>query len=136
MSDAEAEAAAGFDAGWYPVALWTFFAMTALMFVTVNTWIAVPYGRHARRGWGFGVALREAWIIMESPALFVMALVYHTGQVHLLHVPHILLRYLSKFFFLEKRLFYFILWLIPALPGPREGFGLLESEALFRKFRQ
>jgi hypothetical protein len=111
MSDAEAEAAtaAGFDAGWYSVALGAFFAMTALMFVTVNIWIAAPYGRHARRGWGFGVAVREAWIIMESPALFVMALVYHTGQFHLLHVPHILLRYLPKFFFGEKIILFYSL---------------------------
>lgn len=86
------KAAGGFDEAWYPVALGAFFAMTALMFIMVNFFGNAPYGRHVRRGWGFGVAVREAWIIMESPALFVMALVYHMGQFELLHVPHVLLR--------------------------------------------
>jgi steroid 5-alpha-reductase/3-oxo-5-alpha-steroid 4-dehydrogenase 1 len=80
-----------FDEGFYPIALWGYFAMVAVMFVVVNLMNA-PYGRHVKRGWGFGVAVREAWIIMESPALFVMALVYHAGHFHLLHVPHVLLR--------------------------------------------
>lgn len=81
-----------FDEGLYPIALLGFFAMVVIMFVVVN-YIIAPYGRHVKRGWGFGVAVREAWIIMESPALFVMALIYHIGQFHLLHVPHVLLRF-------------------------------------------
>jgi steroid 5-alpha-reductase/3-oxo-5-alpha-steroid 4-dehydrogenase 1 len=80
-----------FDEGLYPIALLGFFVMIVIMFIIVN-YINAPYGRHVKRGWGFGVAVREAWIIMESPALFVMALIYHTGQFHLLHVPHVLLR--------------------------------------------
>lgn len=87
------KAEADFDEGLYPIALWGYFAMVALIFLIVNFIISAPYGRHVKRGFGFGVAVREAWIIMESPSLFVMALVYHTGQFHLLHVPHVLLRY-------------------------------------------
>lgn len=86
------EEAAG-DEEWYTIALWGYFAMAAIMFVLVNFCLSAPYGRHVRRGWGFSVPVREGWIIMESPALFVMALVYHAGQFHLQHVPHVLLRY-------------------------------------------
>lgn len=83
------------DKNIYPIALWAMYALTLLTYY-ITTNMAIPYGRHVRKGWGQGVAVREAWIIMESPALFVMVLVYHHGQYHLQNVPHILLRY-AKF---------------------------------------
>lgn len=79
------------DAALYPLALWSFYAIAILTYITLSR-LNAPYGRHVRRGWGFGVAAREAWIIFESPALFVMVLVYHFGQFHTQTVPHVLLR--------------------------------------------
>lgn len=77
------------------------------MFVLVNFCLSAPYGRHVRRGWGFSVPVREGWIIMESPALFVMALVYHAGQFHLQHVPHVLLRMHQMHYFHRTLVFPF-----------------------------
>jgi protein-S-isoprenylcysteine O-methyltransferase Ste14 len=36
-------------------------------------WIAAPYGRHHRDGWGFSLPNRLAWVLMELPALLVIA---------------------------------------------------------------
>lgn len=40
-------------------------------------WIQAPYGRHStRQGWGVLVSAPVAWMVMESPNLWVTALVY------------------------------------------------------------
>jgi steroid 5-alpha-reductase len=75
----------------FKFALWGMYLVAALMYFGV-TRITAPFGRHTRRGWGPSMSAREAWIVMESPALFVMALVYHHGQHQQDVVPHLLLR--------------------------------------------
>jgi len=42
--------------------------------------ITAPYGRHARGGWGPTVENRLGWVIMESPAVYIVAAFYFTGQ--------------------------------------------------------
>jgi 3-oxo-5-alpha-steroid 4-dehydrogenase 1 len=37
--------------------------------------ISAPYGRHARSGWGISMPARYAWMIMEAPALAVIAFI-------------------------------------------------------------
>lgn len=49
--------------------------------------LTAPYGKHVRPGWGFSMHPRWAWLVMESPAVFVIALVCAaalsgTGQGH------------------------------------------------------
>ena len=57
--------------------------------ILINSWIAVgvvtfmvllvvsaPYGRHARSGWGPKLPKRLGWILMETPALYMMWLYY------------------------------------------------------------
>ena len=38
--------------------------------------ITVPYGRHARRGWGPVLSERIGWLFMEFPSVAVMPLLY------------------------------------------------------------
>ncbi len=75
----------------FKIALWGMYLVAALMYFGV-TRITAPFGRHTRRGWGPSMSAREAWIVMESPALFVMAVVYHHGQHQQDVVPHLFLR--------------------------------------------
>lgn len=47
---------------------------TALFF------IRAPYGRHYRKGWGPTLSNRVGWVLMESPAVFGMALLFLIGS--------------------------------------------------------
>ena len=57
--------------------------------ILINSWIGIgiitflillfitaPYGRHIRSGWGPNLQKRFGWILMETPALYVMWLFY------------------------------------------------------------
>jgi len=57
----------GFD---YLVLLW--FVMAGITF-TVLSFVAAPYGRHVRPGWGPTVDNNLGWVIMEAPAALVFA---------------------------------------------------------------
>ena len=50
-------------------------AVAALVFV-VLLFLPAPYGRHARGGWGPTLAARSGWILMEIPAVVVVALLF------------------------------------------------------------
>ena len=57
--------------------------------ILINIWIAIgvitfftlliisaPYGRHLRAGWGYSLPKKVGWILMESPALYLMWMYY------------------------------------------------------------
>jgi steroid 5-alpha reductase family enzyme len=62
----------------YAILLIAMFVAAAIVFV-VLLFIAAPYGRHTRRGWGPRVNSRLGWVIMESPAVIVFALCFALG---------------------------------------------------------
>jgi 3-oxo-5-alpha-steroid 4-dehydrogenase 1 len=41
--------------------------------------VAAPYGRHGRTGWGPTLGARAGWIVMELPAVAVVAALFFTG---------------------------------------------------------
>lgn len=76
-------------AGWFVLAAITFVVLLRL---------AAPYGRHAQPGWGMQLPNRLGWILMEAPAVLVMAwclavgspsrLVWFFGALWLVHYVH------------------------------------------------
>jgi 3-oxo-5-alpha-steroid 4-dehydrogenase 1 len=50
--------------GWSVVGLTVFIALF---------FIAAPYGRHVRKGWGYAVGNRLGWVLMEAPAPLAFA---------------------------------------------------------------
>lgn len=55
------------------------FALAILTFLPL-LWLTAPYGRHLRAGWGPTVPARLGWVVMESPAIFLFATVYWSGE--------------------------------------------------------
>jgi len=43
--------------------------------------VTAPYGRHIRGGWGLTVSQRLGWVMMEAPAVFVIALCFVFGNI-------------------------------------------------------
>ena len=56
-------------------------AFVALLFVTA------PYGRHRKPGWGPTIPNTAGWIVMESPAVVLFAVIYALGEHALEAVP-------------------------------------------------
>jgi protein-S-isoprenylcysteine O-methyltransferase Ste14 len=61
----------------------------ALVFVTLF-FLAAPYGRHTRGGWGRTLPARWGWLVMESPAALGFAVVYAWGQHWMSPAPLVL----------------------------------------------
>ena len=57
--------------GWFVLGLVVF---VALFF------IAAPYGRHTRKGWGYTIGEKLGWVIMEAPAPIVFAVCFVLGN--------------------------------------------------------
>jgi protein-S-isoprenylcysteine O-methyltransferase Ste14 len=52
----------------------------AVLTAAVLFFVAAPYGRHGRRGWGPDMDNQLGWIIMEAPAPLLFALLFVTGE--------------------------------------------------------
>lgn len=63
----------------YEIGLATLFAAAAVTFVTLF-FVPAPYGRHRRPGWGPEIDARIGWVVMESPSVWLFALVFFRGD--------------------------------------------------------
>jgi len=53
---------------------------TAAATAVVLVFVAAPYGRHVRKGWGPTLDNRLGWVLMEAPAPLVFALCFMVGD--------------------------------------------------------
>jgi 3-oxo-5-alpha-steroid 4-dehydrogenase 1 len=62
------------------IALLVIFVSAPVVF-TLLFFVAAPYGRHFREGWGPSITARAGWMVMEAPALLVIGfIVLSSGQ--------------------------------------------------------
>ncbi len=66
------------------------FVLSVVVFISLF-FIAAPYGRHNRRGWGATINNRLGWIIMEAQSPILFAVFYFTGSNREAIVPIIFL---------------------------------------------
>eukprot|EP01018_Ginkgo_biloba_P015671 Gb_09142 [translate_table: standard] len=71
---------ADMDKNFYDIALKAMFAMALLTFIPAM-FIKAPYGRHSRPGWGPSISPPLAWFLMESPTLWISALIFPYGRM-------------------------------------------------------
>jgi 3-oxo-5-alpha-steroid 4-dehydrogenase 1 len=55
------------------------FVVGAIVFIALF-FIAAPYGRHIRKGWGYSVGNKLGWVLMEAPAPIVFAICFLFGE--------------------------------------------------------
>ena len=63
---------------WYRILLIGIFAAAGITTAAL-LFVRAPYGRYTRAGWGPMIPARIAWIVMESPAVFVILGFYLAG---------------------------------------------------------
>jgi 3-oxo-5-alpha-steroid 4-dehydrogenase 1 len=68
---------------------WGVIGVGVVVFVALF-FVAAPYGRYARAGWGFTVSNRTGWALMESPAALAFAGIYALGDHALEPMPLVL----------------------------------------------
>lgn len=75
---------------------WYFYGLVALVASGVVSFLALlfvaaPYGRHERPGWGPTVPARLGWLLQELPAPLLFAVVYFRGEHAFQTVPLVFL---------------------------------------------
>ena len=71
---------------WLVLLTFALAAQTFIILLLVNA----PYGRFLRSGWGPAIPARGAWVMFETPAIVVFAVVYFSGDHAWNKVPLIL----------------------------------------------
>ncbi len=55
------------------------FMISAVLFFIVLFFIPAPYGRYDKKGWGVQINSRMAWMLMESPTIWLFLLLFFMG---------------------------------------------------------
>ena len=71
-------------------AVWSQLIIAAITFLTV-IFVAAPYGRYERSGWGWRVEKKRGWILMEFPAVAVFLALFLIGEKRLELIPLVFL---------------------------------------------
>ena len=70
--------------------VWGLLGVSPLV-VLALVFVAAPYGRHGRGGWGPTLSSRTSWVVMESPTVLVFLAVFWHGGHRAEAVPLVLL---------------------------------------------
>jgi 3-oxo-5-alpha-steroid 4-dehydrogenase 1 len=71
--------------------------------------VAAPYGRHQRQGWGPTIPARLGWLVMESPAVWFFVWVYFQGPNALSPAPLVFLAMWQLHYLYRAFLFPFLI---------------------------
>ncbi len=66
----------------YNSLLVAWFVLAAIVFIALF-FVVAPYGRHIRKGWGYSIGNKLAWVLMEAPSPIVFAICMLIGSVRL-----------------------------------------------------
>jgi protein-S-isoprenylcysteine O-methyltransferase Ste14 len=75
---------------WYQALVWAVLGVSPLVLAALLL-LPAPYGRHATRSFGPTMPTRWAWIVMESPSVFLFAAVFALGPRSWQPVPLLML---------------------------------------------
>ncbi|MCA9520591.1 MAG: DUF1295 domain-containing protein [Myxococcales bacterium] len=64
----------------YSTLCWALLLLSPLTLLSLF-FVSAPYGRHTRTGWGPTMSTRWAWVVMESPSVFLFAIVVTAGPL-------------------------------------------------------
>jgi 3-oxo-5-alpha-steroid 4-dehydrogenase 1 len=111
--------------------VWLWLAFSALSFIALSL-LNAPYGRHARKGWGPTVHRTLGWVLMESPAVFLILFFLITSPRGLTPVSLVfagvwLSHYLNRTFVFPFRLRGGQLRMPLLIAGMAFGFNLLNG---------
>ena len=67
-------------------ATWTEMILAGVAAIAL-VFVAAPYGRHDRSGWGPTIPNRAAWLVMELPAVVLFAAIHLMGDNRWATVP-------------------------------------------------
>lgn len=62
----------------YSIFYYIFLVLAVFVFVSLF-FMAAPYGRYAKKGWGFLISNRLGWVIQEAPASILMVVYFVIG---------------------------------------------------------
>jgi 3-oxo-5-alpha-steroid 4-dehydrogenase 1 len=62
----------------YNILIMAWFALAAVVFIALF-FVAAPYGRHIRKGWGYSINNKLAWVLMEAPSPIAFAVCFILG---------------------------------------------------------
>lgn len=104
------------EAVFFRVLLYAVLALSVVVF-TLLFFVSAPYGRHIRRGWGPALRSQFSWVLMETPAALVFALIYFIGPKRFA-LPCIILFSLWELHYLYRAFLYpwFILKTVKSMP--------------------
>lgn len=80
-------------------------SVLGLMVFVALFFVAAPYGRHTRKGWGYTFGEKLGWVIMEAPAPIVFAVCFFTGSNALTAAPLVFL-FLWQMHYLHRAFIY------------------------------
>jgi len=103
-----------------------FLAAAATFLVTL--FIASPYGKHERDGWGPGVNMRFGWFILELPSFVFMLWFYCQGE-HKFHAAPLILFSLFQIHYFHRTFIY--PFTLRIKPGSRYRIVLLSCGMAF-----
>ncbi|MFA5309680.1 MAG: methyltransferase [Dehalococcoidales bacterium] len=88
----------------FNILLIAWFALGVVVLIALF-FIAAPYGRHVRKGWGYSVGSKLGWILMEAASPVVFAVCFFIGDIRL-NAPTLIFLFLWEAHYIHRAFIY------------------------------